>query len=53
MVSDNGIDHVQTDPDYNFKNLVLNDTDANDSTPYHNIGHFCEYFEQIEFCDKI
>ena len=53
MISDNGIDHVQTDPDCNFKNLVLNDTDANDSTPYHNIGHFCEYFEQTEFCDKI
>ena len=33
MISDKGLDHVQTDPDYNFKNLVFNETDINDSTP--------------------
>ena len=48
-----GLDRVQTDPEYNFKNLVFNETDNNDSTPYHNIGHSCEYFEQNEFSDKV
>ena len=48
-----GLDRVQTDPEYNFKNLVFNDTDNNDSTPYHNIGHSCEYLEQNEFSDKV
>ena len=47
-----GIDCVQTDPKYNFKNVVLDNTDINDSTLYHNIGHICKYYEQDEFQDR-
>ena len=41
------------DPSCDFKNLILNDTEENDSTPYHNVGHNCNYFEQDEFATKI
>ena len=40
------LDRVQTNVNYDFKNTVLND---DDSTPYHNIGHNCRYYEQEEF----
>ena len=43
------LDRVQTDVNYDFKNTLLNDTDDDDSTPYHNIGHNCRYYEQDEF----
>ena len=43
------LDRVQTDDNFDFKNVLLNDTDDDDSTPYNNIGHNCRYFEQDEF----
>ena len=45
-----GLDHVQTEPDYNFKNIINDDEENN--TPYSNIGHFCEYFEEEDFTYK-
>ena len=45
-----GLDHVQANPDYNFKNTI-NDDEEND-TPYSNVGHFCEYFEEEDFTYK-
>ena len=47
------LDHVLNDTDYDFKNLIFNDTEENDSSPYHNIGHSCSYFEQSEFQEKV
>ena len=43
------LDHVQTNENFDFKNSFLNDTYDDDSTPYHNIGHNCRYYEQDEF----
>ena len=45
------MDRVQEIPDYNFKTLI-NDNDEENDTPY-NIGHSCEYFEEDQFIDKV
>ena len=48
-----GLDLVQSDPIYDFKNQLDdgNDNIDNDS-PYNNIGHNCQYYNQDEFVDK-
>ena len=39
-----GLDHVQHNEDYNFKNILLND-EEDETTIYSTIGHTCNYFE--------
>ena len=46
-----GLDQVKTNSNLNFKSLLNNDEE--NSTPYENIGHFCEYYEQDEFTNKV
>ena len=47
-----GLDHIQHNEDYNFKNVLLND-DEEETTIYSTIGHSCNYFEIEEFSSKV
>ena len=45
-----GLDHVQTDPSFDFKHIINDELE--DNTLYQNIGHNCKYYEQDEFIEK-
>ena len=44
-----GLDQVQTDENFNLKNLMSDETNDDDISPYHNSGHTCKYYELEEF----
>ena len=48
-----GLERVQNDNNLDFKHIIKDDDNENDNSPYDNIGHFCNYFEQDEFSTKV
>ena len=49
-----GLDHIRNDFIYNFKHSFndYND-DIDNSSPYYNIGHNCEYYDIEKFSEKV
>ena len=51
VINNISLDRVQTNPEFNFKNNITDETSIDEITPYHNVGHSCNYYEQSEFQD--
>ena len=52
IINNISLDRVQTNPEFNFKNNIIDETSIDEVTPYHNLGHSCNYYEQSEFQDR-
>ena len=51
VINNISLDRVQTNPEFNFKNNIIDETSIDEVTPYHNLGHSCNYYEQSDFQD--